>query len=1066
VDDLRLGRLLVQRGHLKEEALDAVLLEQDRLTRTGAPVPRLGELLVAQGHVSAEALQETLAHQARTTLRCPGCKARFSTSKPLPPRPRCPKCGQELVRDDVSTMPTALRPTVDTTSAPTLLKRPEVSPADLKAPPGEPLKRLGKLLLLEELGRGGMGVVYRAWQEDLQRAVAVKVAHETADRDTAARFLREARIASKLRHPNIVPVHELGEHDGRPWFTMDYVEGKSLARHLEEGLSQGEVLEIVRSLARALHHAHEQGVIHRDVKPQNVVIGAGGTPFLTDFGLARHILSRTNITHAEAVLGTPRYMSPEQARGQNSLVGPQSDVYSLGAVLYEGLTGVPAVEVRDLRTMIDAIATKVPPPPSARTKGISPDLDAITMKCLEKDPGRRYATALALAEDLDRVLAVEPIDARPQGRMERIARGLRRRRIAVAGTLVAAVLLVVGVQAWRNRNEVERLRAELGRAKVPAPPTTTPEPPEPAPPSGGIVPMPPTPDPPVATAQDPAVLAKRLDALREEAIARCGRHEFGQARDAIRAKGAELDARHGQRLAELFDAVDDAESFWRAAAHGAQAGTGVAVRVRAVTGTVVGGSDVHAVVHLEGQEAPVEVPYDDLASDELVRLAEAGEARPEAIGVFRLARGDGDGARRAWATSPRKAPLDAIAQVVAPRTAAQVDPPDPKVDPPVAPRVDPAKPTPPDPVPTPPAPDPIEQAGFSVAPDRTDKNCIFRYDFQRPQQLLDWGLMPLELEDTQEPHGMRTVAGSAYLRNGGMLSSAELGGDVRLLAQVWVASEGVPAFGLVAGGYVWRVREAGKTKVEGPGNREILSESAFTLTRGTRYRVELVVARGRVAGYLNGKQVFDRPQPTPPKTGEAGFFALKDTTIGIDDVVLSGTPDPEWLEGRAAEVVALSKATDGLVGRGVQLTDGHSAGKFEKTGDWDHRDNAFQGEARGEGEEGWARLVADAPEAFRLGMRFRFDEGLYAELVISTGRSDSSARFILPADPRKEWRTAEVIAVPGAVRCVVDGSIVLLPDEDFSWKAGKPSISIVVGHGALGVGAVLLEEIRPVEKPR
>ncbi len=1053
MDDLRLGRLLVQRGHITEEALDAALAEQDRLTKTGSPVPRLGEMLVARGNVTAEVLQDTLAHQARTTLRCPGCRGRFSTSKPLPPRPRCPKCGQELVRDDPSTMPTAQRPVVGTVSGPTLLKRPEVSPADLKGPPGEPIRRLGKLMLLEELGRGGMGIVYRAWQDDLQRVVAAKVAHATADRDTAARFLREARIASKLRHPNIVPVHELGEHEGQPWFTMDYIEGKSLAAHLEEGLSQGEVLEIVRTLARALHHAHEQGIIHRDVKPQNVVLGAGGTPHLTDFGLARHILSRTNITHAEAVLGTPRYMSPEQARGQNNLVGAQSDIYSLGAVLYEGLAGVPAVEASDLRTMIDAIATKVPPRPSDRTKGVSADLDAITMKCLEKDPGRRYATALDLAEDLDRVLAGEPIDARPRGTLERVVGGLRRRRPAVAAVFVTAAIIAIGVQAWRHRIEFERYRLEVERERGPAP--SVPTPPKMSPPAAGVAP--PKPAEPVALATDPATLAKLLDALREEAIGRCGRHEFAKAREAIRAKGAELDAAHGPRLAELSDAIDDAEAFWRAVAGGARAAGNVAVRVRAVAGTVIGGTDAHAVVRLEGQEAPVEVPYDDLASDELVRLAEAGGARPEAIGVFRLARGDGDGARRAWASSPRKAPLDAIAAVVAPGSSARVDP-APKADPPGVPKPDPPKPTPPDPVP--PARDLIGEADFAVAPERTGDLCVFRYDFQRAQQLLDWGLKPLDLEATHEPHGMRTVAGSAYLRNGGMVSAAKLNGDVRLLAQVWVNSGDVPAFGLAAGGYVWSVREAGKTRLMGPGDREVLSESAVALTRGTRYRVELVVAGGRVAGFVNGKQVFDRPQPSPPKTGEAGFFALRDTTVGIDDVVLSGTPDPKWLQGRAAQVTAFSQASTRMSGQAVRLADGRSEGKFEKFGDWDHRGDGFQGEAAGKGREGWARLVAEAPEAFRLGVRFRFDEGLYAQIVVSTGHEGSSAKFILPADPRAEWRTADILAVPGAVRCVVDGSIVLLPEKDDTWKSERRCIEIGIGDGAMSVGHTTIEEIR------
>ncbi|NUN47984.1 MAG: serine/threonine protein kinase [Candidatus Brocadiae bacterium] len=282
-----------------------------------------------------------------------------------------------------------------------------------------PNLNLGKVVLLDELGRGGMGVVWRGWQEDLRRLVAVKILPGSTERDLLSRFQREARLASRLRHPNIVPVHDIGESRGRIWFTMDLVDGASLDGILRKKMFDLEtLLRHVQSMAEALDYAHRNGVVHRDIKPANIMIGADGTPFLTDFGLAADVAAQTRLTVTGQVMGTPAYMSPEQARGQEGPADPRTDIYSLGAVLYEGLTGRPPVEGRSMAEVLAAILNSEIRRPSQVRRGIPQDVETICLKCLERDPGKRYATAGALARDLARVRAGESIEARPLPRVE------------------------------------------------------------------------------------------------------------------------------------------------------------------------------------------------------------------------------------------------------------------------------------------------------------------------------------------------------------------------------------------------------------------------------------------------------------------------------------------------------------------------------------------------------------------------------------------------------------------------------------------------------------------------
>jgi WD40 repeat protein len=294
--------------------------------------------------------------------------------------------------------------------------------------------------VLSELGRGGMGVVYRARQTKLGRVVALKMilsgAHAGAD--DLARFRTEAEAIARLLHPNIVQVYEVGEHDGLPYFSLEYCGGGTLERKLAgTPLPPAEAAALVETLAHAMQAAHERGVIHRDLKPANVLLAEDGTPKITDFGLAKK-LDEQSQTATGAVMGTPSYMAPEQAGGGKDL-GPACDVYALGAILYECLTGRPPFKgPTPLDTIMQVVADE-PVPPSRLNSQVPRDLETICLKCLRKGAGQRYATAALLADDLRRFRAGEPIAARPVGRWERAVKWAKRRPAAAA--LIAVVAL-------------------------------------------------------------------------------------------------------------------------------------------------------------------------------------------------------------------------------------------------------------------------------------------------------------------------------------------------------------------------------------------------------------------------------------------------------------------------------------------------------------------------------------------------------------------------------------------------------------------------------------------------
>jgi serine/threonine protein kinase len=317
--------------------------------------------------------------------------------------------------------------------------------------------------ILGELGRGSAGVVYKARQQSLNRTVALKILR-------AGSAAAEALAVARLRHRNIIQIYEVGESGGRAYLALEYAEGGSLQRLVGTPQTAREAARLLKALARAMQHAHQQGLIHRDLKPANILLAdasptlpdrrtsdpgcnarlpgdSGGyawlnyTPKISDFGLARHLGDGTDLAHTEALVGTPCYMAPEQALGRAAATTPAADVYALGAILYELLTGRPPFRAETMFETLDLVRRQEPIPPRRLVPGLPRDLETICLKCLEKEPARRYLTARALADDLRRFLDDRPIEARPDGVRERAWRWCRRNPVVVALTAALGAAL-------------------------------------------------------------------------------------------------------------------------------------------------------------------------------------------------------------------------------------------------------------------------------------------------------------------------------------------------------------------------------------------------------------------------------------------------------------------------------------------------------------------------------------------------------------------------------------------------------------------------------------------------
>jgi WD40 repeat protein/tRNA A-37 threonylcarbamoyl transferase component Bud32 len=342
------------------------------------------------------------------------------------------------------------------------LRKPLTTAGRGAAPPPDEWPDLPGYEVLGPLGKGGMGVVYKARQARLNRLVALKRLRSGGPRDLA-RARTEAEALARLQHPNIVQVFEVAEHRGSAYLVLEYAEGGPLGARLHtRPQPPGETAALLAALARAAHYAHQRGVVHRDLKPANVLLTADGTPKLTDFGIAKQLDGDSGETREGDVLGTPSYMAPEQAGGKAGEAGPAADVYSLGVILYEMLTGrVPLQGPTTLDTLV-LVRTEEPVPPRRLQPGVPRDLETVCLKCLEKEPKRRYPSADELADDLERFLKHEPVRARPTPAWERAAKWARRRPVVAA--LSAAVVLVAAVGfalvAWQWRRADAKAKDE------------------------------------------------------------------------------------------------------------------------------------------------------------------------------------------------------------------------------------------------------------------------------------------------------------------------------------------------------------------------------------------------------------------------------------------------------------------------------------------------------------------------------------------------------------------------------------------------------------------------------
>ncbi len=437
--DLREGRRRRIEDYLvdvADEGRPALRAELEALERELSPSDETVARPEAGPHVAAEppsATKSSAIDEAPTVV--PG----------MPLTSPIPGAALSSVHEEATLLPSNL--SGSTNDQPTAAVLGQVPSTAFGTSEPAPVRYFGDYEIIREIARGGMGVVFRARQVSLNRTVALKMilAGQLADDTDVKRFYTEAEAAANLDHPGIVPIFEVGQHAGQHYFSMGFVEGQSLSQRLAEGpLPAREAAELIRRVSEAIEYAHQQGVIHRDLKPANILLDRSGNPRVTDFGLAKKTQGDSGLTGSGQIMGTPSYMPPEQAGGKRGDVGPAADVYALGATLYALVTGRPPFQAATPMDTVLQVISDEPVPPRRLNASIPRDLETICLKCLEKEPVKRYASAASLEEDIRRLLAGEPILARPVSHAERAWRWCKRSPW-LAGAIGSAAVLLVAV---------------------------------------------------------------------------------------------------------------------------------------------------------------------------------------------------------------------------------------------------------------------------------------------------------------------------------------------------------------------------------------------------------------------------------------------------------------------------------------------------------------------------------------------------------------------------------------------------------------------------------------------
>ncbi|MCZ6690797.1 MAG: protein kinase, partial [Planctomycetota bacterium] len=484
--DSLFGKKAIALGLATEKEVNDALRAQAR-SREGPERVRLGDVLVNNQVLTRGQVRKILKQQGKEVLFCPACLVQYNVGGFEPGRSfRCHSCGGRLKVFDPKLDAEAPRSEGESRRAGPATGLGDgfgsetgpdgASPTEYPAGGEIQGKEFGNYRLLRKIAQGAVGIVYEALQKDLNRVVALKVllAGDGASEETVQRFYIEASAAAKLDHPSIVPIHEFGVMEGRHFFTMDYIKGRTLSRIIDEGgLPIREALILTKKVAEGLDYAHGKGIIHRDVKPANIIIDHLGNPRITDFGIAKVLESDDRVTMTGQMMGTPTYMSPEQAMGHGDIDG-RVDVYSLGAVLYELLTSRPPFESENSMDLLIKALKEEPPAPRSLNPTIHKDVETICLKALEKDPRRRYLSAKEMSKDIERYINGETIQARPIAWWERIWRGIARHKTLSASAAVA-LLAVLGISAFAvaARARAERARVqkvqshiEMGQARM------------------------------------------------------------------------------------------------------------------------------------------------------------------------------------------------------------------------------------------------------------------------------------------------------------------------------------------------------------------------------------------------------------------------------------------------------------------------------------------------------------------------------------------------------------------------------------------------------------------------